>query len=391
MNFRNNPRIFSYLFFLLLSTISCQDAENSPPDTPIQIGGLFSLTGAKSDMGIPSSKGAQLAVELINQQGGLLGHQLELLVRDGKSNPERGEKMVSEILANAPATVAFMGFCDSDLAVAAALEAKQEGRVFLTSGATSPLLPTEVPGSLYMACFGDNVQAAAAAEWAFNKLNARTATVVFDSTTTYTNLLQRYFIDRFLSMGGEIAATRSYAPMDITSIGTDLPPADFIFFSAGSANDALLGVRTLREAQWELPILGGDSFDSESIWETHPEMQDVFYTTHAYLGAENTEEQVQSFRLAYHESFGGNEPDAFAALNFDAINLLAQAIKEAGVINPIAVQQALSKISNFSGITGTISFQNGHQIPVKSVTIMEVQEGQRKFRDQFAPSVIPNP
>lgn len=391
MKCNNHPSLFAYLLLLMIGTLSCQGKEQESSEPPIQIGGLFSLTGAKADMGIPSAEGAQLAVDLLNEQGGVLGRQLELLVRDGKSIPERGQEIVTEILTDAPNAVAFMGFCDSDLAVAAALKAKQDGRVFLTSGATSPLLPAQVPNSLYMACFGDNVQAAAAAEWAFNELNARTATVIFDSTSTYTNLLQKYFIERFLSMGGEIAEARSYAPIEITSIGKDLAPADFIFLSTGSANDALVGVRTLREAQWDLPILGGDSFDSESVWETHPEMEDVFYTTHAHLGEENTDEQVKNFRLAYHATYGGNEPDAFAALNFDAINLLAEAIRGAGVIEPIAVQQALSKISNFSGITGNISFQNGQQIPVKSVTIMEVKEGQRKFVNQFVPEAIPNP
>lgn len=387
----NYSSLLAYLLLLMIGTLSCQNTEDKSADSPIQIGGLFSLTGAKADMGIPSAKGAQLAVDLLNEKGGLLGRQLELLVRDGKSIPERGEEMVREVLVNAPNTVAFMGFCDSDLAVAAALEAKQDGRVFLTSGATSPLLAAQVPNSLYMACFGDNVQAAAAAEWTFNELNARTATVIFDSTSTYTILLQKYFIERFLSMGGEIAEARAYTPIEITNIGEDLPPADFIFFSAGSANDALIGVRTLHEAQWDLPIVGGDSFDSESVWESHPEMKDIFYTTHAYLGAENTNEQVKDFRLAYHTAFGGNQPDAFAALNFDAINLLAEVIRTAGVIEPTVVQQTLSKISDFSGITGNISFQDGQQIPVKSVTIMEVNEGQRKLVEQIVPEAIPTP
>ncbi|MGD1895109.1 MAG: ABC transporter substrate-binding protein [Cyclobacteriaceae bacterium] len=378
---------------LLLAMLfsSCQRPENNQASEPIQIGGLFSLTGAKSDMGIPSSKGAQLAINLLNENGGILGQNVELLIRDGKSDAQQGKEMVGEILSEAPNTVAFMGFCDSDLAEAAAKEAQQNNRIFLTSGATSPLLPAQVPGNLFLACFGDNVQAAAAAEWAFDALKARTATVIYDSTTTYTKLLQGYFIDRFTSLGGEIVGERSYNPTDMASIGQGLPNADFVFLSAGSANDAQRIIELLRSSGYDVPVVGGDGLDSETVWEANPEMTDIYYTTHAFLGVENPDEQVAYFRAAYHKAFGGNEPDAFAALNFDAINLLAQAIQDAGSTEPRAVQEALSQIADFSGVTGEISFKNGQQIPHKSVTIMEAKDGQRVFIKQFIPQKDPIP
>lgn len=391
MKIQYKLRFFLGWGLLALILSSCQNAENKQNADPIQIGGIFSLTGGKSDMGVPSSKGAQLAIDLLNEKGGILGRQLELLARDGKSDAQIGKERVADILHEAPNTVAFMGFCDSDLAEAAAREAKRYGRVFLTSGATSPLLPARVPGHLFLACFGDNVQAAAAAEWAFDALQAKTVTVIFDSTTTYTRLLPAYFIDRFSSLGGQVLSKVSYNPKDLTPFAQDLPETDFIFLSAGSAQDAQQGIQLLRQAGLEIPIIGGDGFDSEAVWEAQPEMKNIFYTTHASLGMENPEKQVVNFRSAYHQAFGGNEPDAFAALNFDAINLLAQAMQDAGGTAPEAVRKALAQVSDFAGVTGRISFTGGQQIPHKSVTIMEVKDGQRVFVQQFIPSRVPHP
>ncbi|MEL7118331.1 MAG: ABC transporter substrate-binding protein [Bacteroidota bacterium] len=392
MTKQSNSQFLISLCLMALILSSCKYQPSKQDLDPIQLGGLFSLTGAKSDMGIPSSKGAQLAVDLINEKGGIRGRNLELIVKDGKSNPQVGKEMVSKILQDAPKTAAFMGFCDSDLAEAAALVAKQNSRLFLTSGATSPLLPAQVTGSLFLACFGDNVQAAAAAEWAFNELNARSAAVIFDSTSTYTKLLQQYFKQSFESLGGQVISVQTYHPTDMTEIGQNLAETDFVFFSAGSAYDALKGIQILRRAGIDVPVIGGDSYDSETVWEAHPEIEDIFYTTHSFLGIENSARQVQNFRAAYQNTYGGNEPDAFAALNFDAINLLAEAIENTeNIDDPKSIQSALAKLSDFKGVTGTISFKNGQQIPQKSVTIIEVTDGHRTLNTQLLPKRIPKP
>jgi branched-chain amino acid transport system substrate-binding protein len=64
------------------------------------------------------------------------------------------------------------------MALAAARVAAVSHRVFLTSGATSPELPGAVPGFLFLACFGDNAQASAAAEWACQDRSARTVSIL---------------------------------------------------------------------------------------------------------------------------------------------------------------------------------------------------------------------
>ena len=110
----------------------------------------------------------------------------------------------------------------------------------------------------------------------------------------------------------------------------------------------------------------------------------MFYTTHAYLGADNDEPDVVAFREEYTKAYG-TEPNAFAALGYDAVRLAIAAIDRAGSADPDSVRSALSRITHFDGITGTISYRNGSPIPAKSVSIIEVANGNRPLKATVTP------
>lgn len=384
-------RIYFFTFFLLclsLAFFACQDDKSTKP---VQLGAIFNLKGTQADLDLPSSRGAQLAVSQINDAGGILDRQVQLLLEDGATDTMVIRQKVEAILKQAPEVAALFGLSDTDMALAAAPSAKAAKRVFLTSGATSPRLPAEVPDYLFLACFGDNVQAAAAAEWAFDTLAARTAVVLFDSTDTYTILLQQYFVNRFESLGGSVLTVRGYHPDNTGQVGQGLPAADVVFLSEAIVERIAPIIRQLRQQGIDSPILGGDGYDSESGWAANADIANVFYTTHAYLGADHPSQVVRNFRDAYSAAYGGSQPDAFAALGYDAVYLLASAIRRAGSTNPEAIRQALAATDDFQGITGTIRYENGSRIPRKSVSIIEVKNGQVSLKADIVPAVVPDP
>ncbi|TNE47260.1 MAG: amino acid ABC transporter substrate-binding protein, partial [Bacteroidetes bacterium] len=311
----------SIILLLILGCgfIACKDNDRNA-NQAIQIGAVYNLTGTQSDLDIPSSRGALLAVKELNEAGGILGRSVELLLKDGQTDTAVIRQKVNEVLQEAPAVVAFMGFSDTDMVLAAAPTAKTANRVFLTSGATSPQLPAQVPDFLYLACFGDNVQAAAAAEWAYDALNARTATVLYDSIDTYTILLQQYFRERFESLGGTVAFVRGYDPANPGMLTQGLPNSDIVFLSAAIVDRIAPIVRELRQQGISSPVIGGDGYDSEAGWAANSDIADVYFTTHAYLGADNPNTAVQDFRNAYSAEYNGAVPDAFAALGYDAVS-----------------------------------------------------------------------
>jgi branched-chain amino acid transport system substrate-binding protein len=375
--------------FILFRPALADTEENSKG---VVLGAVYNMSGSQAELDVPSSRGAQLAVEQINRDGGLLGHDVELILAEGDSTLREIATKTQELLSQRAASVsALIGLSDTDMVLAAAPLAAGAQRVFLTSGATSPLLPAEVPDYLFLACFGDNVQAAAGAEWAYEELSARTAAVLFDETNSYTRLLQGYFQKRFRALGGQIISVGSYTPGAVDEAIGRLGKTDLIFLSAQVAQDAAAAVKALRAADFAVPILGGDGYDAPSIWAANPDLGDVFFTTHAYLGADNPDPNVALFVDAYEAAYPGDTPNAFAALGYDAANLIMQAIEHAGSGQPQQVRTALEGVRRFEGVTGTLSYPEGSRIPVKSVTIIEIAQGSFKLVQEVTPSEVPTP
>lgn len=377
--------IFCLVMFGGIESISA----NEP--LPVEIGALYNLSGSQAELDILSSNGALLAVDQMNRKGGVLGRPVRLVMADGESKPTVIAKKTAELLEKNPSVSALMGLSDTDMVMASAPVAAGYGRLFLTSGATSPQLPLQVPEYLFLACFGDNVQAAAGAEWAYQYLSVRTVAILFNSSQSYTRLLQSYFQTRFQELGGRVVSTESYTPDTMNpSIRRLSKAVDLIFFSA-MPEEAPRGVELLRRMGFSGPILGGDGFDSEDLWQKHRELGNVFFTTHAWLGPDNPDPQVAAFRKAYVRAYPGSTPNAFAALGYDAARLVMAAVTEAGSSDPDDVRRALSGIRQFQGVTGTISYPAGSRIPSKSVTILQIELGQRHMVRKLLPARVPPP
>ena len=387
MKIGRNLLVATVLAFIAPSTTSGPAAA---ADQPVVIGAMFNLTGGQKDLGLPTSEGARLAVDLANADGGVLGRHVNMILVDGATQPETIARQARQFFQDEPAIAGLIGFSDTDMVLAAAPVAAEHGRVFITSGATSPLLPREVPDFLYLACFGDNVQAAAGAEWAYAELGARTVAVLFGEESTYTQLLHSYFEARFKELGGQVLAAQPYRLEELSAKVRALPKADLIYLAA-TPDHVPTAILELRKAGIAAPILGGDGLDIGAGWTSVEHADDIFFTTHAYVGADNPDPAVQQFRAAFAKMYGDKEPSAFTALGYDTARLLMAAIEAAGSTDPAAVRNAVAATKDFSGVTGVISFEAGSQIPRKSVTVMAVNGGKQSFRASVLPEKVPPP
>lgn len=373
---------------------ACAGTGDGPVDAdgPVVLGAVYNLTGAQEDLDGPSARGARLAVDQANAAGGVLGREIELVVTDGESLPTFVEGRTTTLLEERPNVAALFGLSDTDMVLAAAPVAAEAGRLFLSSGATSPQLPAEVPDWLYLACFGDNVQAAAGAEFAYGTLGARSVSILYDESATYTRLLRDYFSTRFRGLGGTLVSVASYAsgadlgaPIDALDL-----EADMVYLSA-LPDDAVPAVRALRDAGFRGPIVGGDAFDDADTWAADPELGEVYFSTHAYLGPDSGDEAILAFREAYREISPDEEPNSFAALGYDSARLLLDAIARAGSDAPDAVLTALGETEDFRGLTGTISYPDDSRIPQKSVAIVAVRDGALSLAEEVRPVEVPAP
>src|SRR5262245_5716464 len=133
----------------------------SAADT-INIGALYNLAGALASLDAPALKGSRLKVKELNDAGGVLGRPIELVVFDTRSERMAVASSATNLINRLKVPVA-LGFTDSDSALIAGPVFQKAGVPFVTPGATSPKLPDQIGWTLFLACFGDNVQAAAGA------------------------------------------------------------------------------------------------------------------------------------------------------------------------------------------------------------------------------------
>ena len=378
------------LAFSLAASLMLASAAPAADDDTILFGAVFNLAGPQATFGVPSSNGAMLAMQQINDDGGVLDKDLAAITIASDSNLSIVGQAMQSALIESPSLVAYLGLSDPTQVRAAAEVAKQSGHVFLTSGATSPKLTEAYPDILFLACFGDNVQAAAGAEWAYGKLGAKTVHILADMERTYPKLLQGYFAESFTAMGGKVTGTDSLTMQSDTVTVKDPGDVDLVFVSVETAAAAVKVIKSLRDAGYKGPVLGGDGYDDPSVWAKAGDLGAIYFTTHVYLGSDNPDPTVTAFVSDYKLTYG-DDPSAFSALAYDAVGLMAEAIKNVGAPDSTKIAEGLLAIDGYNGVTGTISYAGGTHIPVKSVTIVKVEQSTLKLVEMVTPKNVPNP
>ena len=361
----------------------------------IKLGAPFNVTGGLSSLDAPALNGAKLKAKEINAAGGVLGRPIDLVVYDTKTDPTVVAASASQLI-NQDHVPVGLGFTDSDSALALGPIFQQAGVPFVTPGATSPKLPEQVGSTMFLACFGDNVQAAAGAEFILSKLGAKTAFLLRDNSTEYTTLLAKYFDAAYTHGGGQILSRDDYKSGDksftaqITKLKAQSQKPDMLYISA-MPDDIGLVVKQMRQAGVMQPIVGGDGYDTPLLVSVGGKAaNDVYYSTHAYMAEDGTPPIVKFF-TDYKAAYGTAPENAFAALGYDTVGLIADAIGRAGAAEPGKIRDALASTQGYKGITGSISFQPGSRVPQKTVSLIGVKDEKLYLAGEVTPTWIAAP
>jgi branched-chain amino acid transport system substrate-binding protein len=371
--------------------VSAQDDAAAPSGEPIKIGQPYNLTGGYASIDNPAKDGSALAAEEINAAGGVLGRPLELIVYDGKSDLPT-ISAVAKRLVEEDGVDAMVGLTDTSYMKAAGPVAQENQVPFLDVGGTAPII-TSVGDYIFMLPFGDNVQAAVAAEFARDK-GWKTTAMLVDEAMDYTKYLAKYFEERFTSedIGGESLSRLAYNMGDtdfsaqLTEFKNLNPQPDFLFVSANPDEIGTI-VKQARDLGLEQPILGGDGYDTPLLAELAGPVNEVYFTTHQ--GIYGDDPKAQAFIDAHTAKYNKAPDNVFAALGYDGVYLMAAAIEAAGTTDGPAVRDALAATNGFQGVTGTITYEEGSRIPAKSVAMIQVVDGENQLLEITVPEVVP--
>ncbi len=354
----------------------------------LKIGALYNLTGGMSSLDGPSLKGAQLAVKQINASGGLLGKSIELIAPDGKTDQQETAKAAQRVLSEG--VIAGIGQSDTTFVMAGAPLFQEKGIPFVTSGATHPELPQWVGNFMFMTPFGDDDQSFAIADYTVDKLKAKRIAVWTDNSMDFTKALSKFFIQRFKERGGEVVGEDAFMMGDtnfsaqIARLAALDPKPDAVFISA-IPSEAGLSVKQIREQGITMPIVSGDGFDTELVASVPgPELaNEVYFSTHTYRGDDRPE--VTKFIADYKAEYGIDPENAFAPLGYDAMMLVADAIKRANSAEPAKIRDALAETRGFKAVTGEISYTRPSMVPPKPVAIVSVKGGKYAVEEIWKP------
>jgi branched-chain amino acid transport system substrate-binding protein len=361
----------------------------------IKIGGGFALTGVESALDVPAANGATLALEELNAADGIAGSQIEMPVHDSQYDMAVTAQVAQQYVED-DQVQAFIGYTDTDSVLASGRFFQDAGIPYITVGATSPKIPEQVGDMLFLAAFGDNVQAAAGAEYAKANFGDK-AYLLLDNGVEYTRLLADYFKDAFTTAGGTIVLEDSHET-DATDFSSQitklraLPEQPSFYYIAAMPYNVGPVVKQLRDAGLTGPVVGGDGYDTPDLLAVAgPAAENVFFTTHALMDAEGGTEPIKAFITAYTERFGHAPENAFAALGYDTMKLMADAILRAGSTDGQAIKAAIEATSEFPGITGPISYTPEQHVPQKGVTLIAVKDGAFTLGAEIVPTYIPAP
>jgi branched-chain amino acid transport system substrate-binding protein len=351
---------------------------------PIKIGDVEPMTGKEAAFGQSTSKGVTIALEEINARGGVLGRPLELVVEDNQSRagdaPTAARKLITR-----DKVVALMSGGTSTTCLEMAPICQAAHIPFVSSTGTAPEI-TEKRNYVFRVCYIDPFQGGVLAKFALGTLKAKRVALLTSVSASYSVGLSKYFREGFTAAGGEIALEQKYAEGDkdfraqLTAIRAAAPDAIAV---TGFYTEAALICKQARGLGLTCPIFGGDGWEAPELIEIGGDaVNGTYYCSH--YSSESTAPEVQAFLKTFRAENGGAIPDSNAALGYDAIKVLADAIARAGSTDGAKIRDALAATKNFPGLTGHITI-DAQRNASKPLVILVVRDGQPHFLQTIDP------
>ena len=342
----------------------------------VLIGEYGAFQGKTADFGKATHNGIMLAIEEINGAGGLLGKKVLLKAEDDRSDTSEARTAVEKLITQ-DGVVAVLGEVASTKTLAAAPVAQANKVPMITPSSTNPRV-TQEGEYIFRVCFVDDFQGAVCATFARDHLKAKRAAIFRDIGNDYSKGLADAFKQTFLKKGGVIVAASAYTEGDadfksqLTTIRASNPE---VIFVPGYYTEVSLIAAQARELGIRVPLLGGDGWDSPSLVpRAGRALEGSYFSTHftPLQKSPSVVKFVRAFRARYK-----TDPNALAALGYDAAWILAKAIKEAGSTKGDAIRQAIAETKDFPGVTGQITIDANRNASKPAVM---VQIKGREFR-----------
>lgn len=373
----NPRRIIAIVLVLLLSACSNWDdprkarAQRAATATgDIVIGAAWPWDGDKGNLW----QGIELAVAEINAEGGVLKRQLRIVKENDESSLAKG-RLIAGQFADNPEMVAVIGHLDSYIALPAAAVYQAAGLLYLSPGASDYQINSRGDDLVFRSVPSNRRVGQQMAEQMAARGYRRVA-IYYVKDKAHQNLAN-YFEQGARDLGMSIADRRSYAygGQDFSRViedWQDLYQFDALFLTGRMPEVGLL-IAQARKMGLTVPIFGGEGLDTTNLQAVAGSAAEGVLLPEIFLRDPDWPAYrhfSEIFTLKY-----GSGPDTSAAQGYDAVHLLAQAIRRADSSVPEKIAAALHQTKKWPGAGGEFTFDEKGDIPDKKMGLKTVRDG----------------
>ena len=360
---------------MAMSVAACGGADGSAKggdDSTFIIGSMGPTSGANASYGTSVKNGAQIAVDEINEAGGINGTKFELKFEDDQADAGVAANAYSKLYSDN--MDALLGATTSNSCQAVNKLAQKDNILMVTpSGSTKDI--TE-PDNVFRICFTDPLQGEKIADLVTDSLGYKNIAVLYDVSSDYGVGVHDAFVKQVEAKGGKIVSDQSFTSGDkdfntqLTSIKSAKPD---VIFVPGYYQEASFILTQAKQLGINTPFVGSDGWDGVTTQlGTNANIANGAIFLSPFFSADSAE-NVKNFVAKYQEAYKA-VPDQFAADAYDGVYAIAKAYEKAGSKDTNALIKAMKEIE-VDGVTGKFSFDETGE-PNKDAKYIQIQKGE---------------
>lgn len=341
---------------------------------PIKVGFLGAKTGDVAIYGLNTLKGLNMAIAELNAEG-VLGRQVELVEEDNAGQKDQAINITNKLISQ-DKVVAIIGDPTTGITRVAGSIANSKNTVIMSAGSTGTDV-VEIGPYVFRNTLLDTIAAPATMKYVVEEKGWKNVALITSKNNDYSVSLSKIFTKAIVDNGGKVVIEEFVQDKDtdfsgqITKIKAANP--DVIVFS-GYYTEAALIMTKAREVGIKAVMVGGDGLQGDDLMKIGGAAVEGSIS-YAGFSPEQPTPGTEKFITAFKAKYNNEEPDLFAAQGYDALMLIAKAIKDANSADPVKFKDTLAKTKNYEGVSGTITFQESRE-PIKSpVYLLEVKNG----------------
>jgi branched-chain amino acid transport system substrate-binding protein len=373
-------------YVLLLAAVACganRERQTAPAANDIPVGVYAALTGSEAAFGQATVQGVKLAAEEINSGGGVFGRKIRLIIEDDTGRAEEAASVVTKLITR-DGVIGVIGENSSNQSLAAAPICQAAKVPMISPSSTNPNV-TKKGDYIFRVCFTDPYQGKALATFVRNNLGVKNVAVLKDNKNDYSVGLAEFFTNAFAQLGGKVIIEQSYTGGDtefrpqLTAIKSAKPQVIFI---PGFYTDVGQIAIQARDLGISVPMVGGDGWDSPTVIAIGGKSVDgCYFSDHYFVGEPRP--AVQRFVAEIRKRYDRN-PDANAALGYDALRIFAMAIQKSGSLDRKSIRDQIANTRDYQGVSGVITMGSDRD-PIKPVAIIKIDGGTTHFAGWIQP------